>query len=351
MFFNRLKERDVFHLIKYTIKRILQLIPVLIGVSLIVFLIMRVFSPDPAPVVLGEHASRESINAWRDAHGLNAPIIVQYLDFLKGIFTGNMGTSYYTNTPVMKEILSRFPATVELAICAIIFASVLGVLLGVVCSVKKNTIVDYASTLLALIGVSMPIFWLGILLIILFSGTLGVLPSTGRIQPMLMPVGGTGLYLLDTLASGDFEAFGDAFKHLIMPTVALAMYSMAIITRMTRSSMLETLDQDYIRTARAKGLGKRRVVKHHALRNAMIPVTTVIGLQFGSLLGGAVLTETVFAWPGIGSYTVECIQKSDFPVVQTVVMLIAIIYVVINLVVDLVYAFLDPRIKYSKEEG
>ena len=338
-------------MIKYTIKRILQLIPVLIGVSLIVFLIMRVFSPDPAPVVLGEHASREAINAWRDAHGLNAPIIVQYLNFLKDIVTGNMGTSYYTNTPVMKEIAARFPATVELAICAIIFASIIGVVLGVICAVNKNTIIDYASTLLALVGVSMPIFWLGILLIILFSGTLHLLPSTGRIQPMLMPVGGTGLYLLDTLASGDFEAFGDALKHLILPTIALAMYSMAIITRMTRSSMLETLDQDYIRTARAKGLGKRRVVTHHALRNAMIPVTTVIGLQFGSLLGGAVLTETVFAWPGIGAYTVECIQKSDFPVVQAVVLLIATIYVVINLIVDLIYAFLDPRIKYSKEEG
>lgn len=346
-----LEERDVSQLVKYTIKRILQLIPVLLGVSLIVFLIMRVFSPDPAPVVLGEHAGRAAIDAWRTAHGLNDPIILQFLDFLKGAVTGNMGTSYYTNTSVMTEIMSRFPATVELAICSIILASVIGVTLGVICSVKKNTIVDYASTLLALIGVSMPIFWLGILLIILFSGVLHILPSTGRIQPMLMPVGGTGLYIIDTLASGDFEAFGDTIRHLIMPALALSMYSMAIITRMTRSSMLNTLNQDYIRTARSKGLKKSRVVKHHALRNAMIPITTVIGLQFGSLLGGAVLTETVFAWPGIGSYTVECIQKSDFPVVQAVVLIIATIYVVINLIVDLIYAFLDPRIKYSKEEG
>lgn len=318
---------------------------------MIVFLIMRVFSPDPAPVVLGQHASREAINAWRDAHGLNDPIVMQFIDFLKGAVTGNMGNSYYTNTPVMKEIMSRFPATVELAVCAIIVASLFGILLGVICAVKKNTIVDYASTMLALVGVSMPIFWLGILLIMLFSGTLHILPSTGRIQPMLMPVGGTGLYLWDTLSSGDWEAFGDAVKHLILPTIALSLFSMAIITRMTRSSMLQTLDQDYIRTARAKGLSNRRVVKRHALRNAMIPITTVIGLQFGSLLGGAVLTETVFAWPGIGSYTVECIQKSDFPVVQAVVLLIATIYVVINLVVDLIYAVLDPRIKYSKEEG
>jgi peptide/nickel transport system permease protein len=338
-------------LIKYIIKRILQLIPVLIGVSIIVFLIMHVLSPDPAPVVLGEHASAASMKVWRDAQGLNQPLIIQYLQFLKGAVTGNMGNSYYTNTPVMKEIMARFPATAELAICSIIFASLIGILLGVICAVKKNTIWDYGSTLLSLVGVSMPVFWLGILMIILFSGILGILPSTGRIQPMLTPVGGTGLYLWDTLTSGDFQAFGDTLAHLVMPTITLAMYSMAIITRMTRSSMLGTLDQDYIRTARAKGIGKRRVVIHHGLRNAMIPITTVIGLQFGSLLGGAVLTETVFAWPGIGSYTVECIEKSDFPVVQAVVLLIAVIYVFVNLIVDIIYAFLDPRIKYSKEEG
>jgi ABC-type dipeptide/oligopeptide/nickel transport system permease component len=339
------------YLVKYTIKRILMLIPVLLGVSLVVFLIMRVFSPDPAPVVLGEHASKAAMTQWRDAHGLNDPIVLQFFDFLKNALTGNFGTSYYTNQPVSNEIMSRFPATVELAICAIIFASVLGVILGAVAAVHKNTAADYASTLVALVGISMPIFWLGILLIILFSGVLHILPSTGRIDPMLQPVGGTGLYIIDTLTSGDFEALGDTLKHLVMPTLALSLYSMAIITRMTRSSMLDALNQDYIRTARAKGISESRVVKHHALRNAMIPVTTVIGLQFGSLLGGAVLTETVFAWPGIGSYTVECIQKSDFPVVQAVVLIIATIYVIINLIVDLIYALLDPRIKYAKEEG
>ena len=341
----------MFNLVKYTIKRILQLIPVLLGVSLVVFLIMRVFSPDPAPVVLGQHASKAAMKAWRDAHGLNAPIVLQFLDFLKGALTGNFGNSYYTNQPVMNEIMARFPATIELAICSIILASILGILLGVTAAVKKNTAADFASTLVALIGVSMPIFWLGILLIILFSGVLRILPSGGRINPMLQPVGGTGFYIWDTLTSGDFEALGDTLRHLIMPTVSLSLYSMAIITRMTRSSMLDTLNQDYIRTARAKGISEHRVIKHHALRNAMIPVTTVIGRQFGSLLGGAVLTETVFAWPGIGSYTVECIQKSDFPVVQAVVLIIATIYVIVNLVVDLIYAFLDPRIKYSKEEG
>ena len=336
---------------KYIIKRIAQSVLVLLGVSIIVFLIMRVFSADPAPVVLGEHATAESVAAWRDSNGLNDPIVVQYFNFLTGALHGDLGTSYYTHTAVSDEIASRFPATIELALVAIVIASVLGIALGVVSATHKGKPIDGISMVLALIGVSMPIFWLGILLIILFAGVLHVLPSTGRIDPLLQPVGGTGFYIIDTLFSGDFEALGNALQHIILPAVALSMYSMAIITRMTRSSMLDTLNEDYVRTARAKGLRERKVTKHHALRNAMLPVTTVIGLQLGSLLGGAMLTETVFAWPGIGKYTVECILKSDFPVVQGVVLLIGVIFVVINLVVDIIYAFLDPRIKYTKEEG
>lgn len=336
---------------KYIIKRVLQSIIVLFGVSVIVFLIMRVFSADPAPVVLGEHATAESMQAWRDSNGLNDPIITQYLNFISGALHGDLGTSYYTHSSVTSEIMSRFPATVELALVAIIIAAILGIVLGVVSAVHRGHAVDGISMVLALIGVSMPIFWLGILLIILFAGVLHVLPSSGRIDPLLQPVGGTGLYLIDTLLSGDFEALGNALQHIILPALALSMYSMAIITRMTRSSMLETLNEDYVRTARAKGLPKGRVTRHHALRNAMLPITTVIGLQLGSLLGGAMLTETVFAWPGIGKYTVECILKSDFPVVQGVVLLIGVIFVIINLVVDIIYAYLDPRIKYSKEEG
>ncbi|WP_312694316.1 ABC transporter permease [Caproiciproducens sp.] len=336
---------------KYIIKRILMLIPVLLGVSVIVFLIMRVFSPDPAPIVLGQHATVEAAEAWRAANGLNAPLYIQFFNFIKGAVTGDLGTSYYTKTPVTTEIFSRFPATIELAIAAIIFASLFGIIIGVISAVKKNSFFDHAGMVLALIGVSMPIFWLGILLIILFAGVWHILPSGGRIDPLLQPVVSSGFYLYDTLSIGDTEAFTDAVKHLILPALALGMYSMAIITRMTRSSMLETMNQDYIRTARAKGVSERRVVTHHALRNAMIPVTTVIGLQLGSLLGGAVLTETVFSWPGIGNYTVECILKSDFPVVQGVVLLIACIFVLINLVVDVIYAFIDPRIKFSKKEG
>jgi len=327
-----------------------MVIPVLIGVTVIIFTITRVLSPDPAPVVLGEHATQAAMEAWRQAHGLNDPIWLQYWNFIVNALHGDLGTSFYTNRPVTVEILSRFPATAELAICAIIVASLLGVALGAVAAVRKNKIADHVSMVLALVGVSMPIFWSGILLIILFAGILHVLPSNGRISPILQPSGGTGLFILDTLLQGNFEALLDVLRHLILPTTALSLYSMAIITRMTRSSMLDTLGEDYVRTARAKGLRNRTVTVKHALRNAMLPVTTVIGLQFGSLLGGAILTETVFSWPGIGKYTVDCVLKSDFPVVQGVVLLVAVIFVIINLIVDIIYAYLDPRIKYGTRE-
>ena len=339
-------------MLKYITKRILMLIPVLIGVSIIVFFLLRVCAPDPAPVVLGQHATEQSMIEWREAQGLNDNIVVQYVNFIKGAVTGDFGKSYYTNQPVLQEISSRFPATIEIAIFAIILASIFGIIIGVIAAVKKNSIVDNASMALSLVGVSIPIFWLGILFIILFVKILGWLPASGRIDPMLRPDNDiTGLYLIDTLIHGDLEAFKDALWHLILPGCTLALYTLAIICRMTRSSMLDSLNQDYIRTARSKGLKERTVVVKHALRNALMPIVTVIGLQFGSLLGGAVLTETVFAWPGIGSYTVECITKSDFPVIQAVVLIIATIFVLMNLLVDIIYAFLDPRIKYGKKEA
>lgn len=337
---------------KYIAKRILMLIPVLLGVSIIVFFLLRVCAPDPAPVVLGQHATEASMNEWREAQGLNDNIVVQYVDFIKGAVTGDFGNSYYTNQPVLQEISARFPATIEIAIFAIILASIFGIIIGVIAAVKKNSVVDNASMALSLVGVSVPIFWLGILFIILFVKILGWLPASGRIDPMLRPDNDiTGLYLIDTLIHGDFTAFKDSLWHLILPGCTLALYTLAIICRMTRSSMLDSLNQDYIRTARSKGLKESTVVVKHALRNALMPIVTVIGLQFGSLLGGAVLTETVFAWPGIGSYTVECITKSDFPVIQAVVLIIATIFVLMNLIVDVIYAFLDPRIKYGKKEA
>lgn len=338
-------------MVKYIIKRLLMLIPVLIGVSLIVFVLLRVAAPDPAPVVLGQHASDEAIKEWRDANGLNDNIVKQYADFITGAVQGDFGESYYTKTPVIDEIGSRFPATIEIAVFAIIVASVFGILIGVIAAVKKNSIIDNASMVLSLVGVSIPIFWLGILLIILFTKILGWLPASGRIDVTFTVNDVTGFFLIDTLIAGDFEAFKNAVWHLILPGLTLALYTLAIISRMTRSSMLDTLNQDYIRTARSKGLGEGRVIMRHGLRNALMPIVTVIGLQFGSLLGGAVLTETVFAWPGIGSYTVDCINKSDFPVIQAVVLIIATIFVLMNLIVDIIYAFLDPRIKYGRKEA
>ncbi|KAJ49355.1 peptide/nickel transport system permease protein [Clostridium tetanomorphum] len=334
-------------MVKYILKRILLLIPVIIGVSILVFLVMHVFTTDPASIILGQHATAEQVEKLREELGLNKPLYIQYLMFLKGVFKGSFGNSLITKTSVAKEILSRFPATIELALVAIVIASVCGVVMGVISAVKQNSIADYISMVISLLGVSMPIFWLGLMLIVLFSVKLHLLPVSGRISIGMEPTHVTGLYLLDSLLTGNVVAFKDSLKHLILPSIALASYSTAIIARMTRSTMLEIIKQDYIRTARAKGLFEKVVILKHALRNALIPVTTVIGLQLGSLLGGAVLTETVFAWPGVGSYTIDAILKSDYPVVQGSVMILATVFVLVNLVVDLLYAYLDPRIKYS----
>jgi peptide/nickel transport system permease protein len=336
---------------KYVVKRVLMVIPVLIGVSIIVFALMRVFSPDPASSVLGQHATQETMTVWRHANGLDKPVVTQYLEFVGGALKGDLGTSYYSKASVSAEIAARLPATIELALVAIIFASIVGILLGVVAAVKKNSVFDAVGTLLALVGVSIPIFVLGILFIMFFSGFLHLLPTGGRINVLLEPVHMTGFYMIDSAIQGNWAGFKDAGIHIILPALTLGMYSMAIITRMTRSTMLDTLGQDYIRTARAKGISEARVIGKHALRNSMIPVTTVIGLQFGALLGGALLTESVFSWPGIGKFTIDCIQKSDFPIVQGIVLLVAVIFVVVNLAADLFYAYLDPRIKFAPKKG
>lgn len=334
-------------MLKYIFKRLVLLIPVILGVSILVFLVMHVFTTDPASIILGQHATAEQVANLREELGLNKPLYLQYFDFIGGVFKGSLGNSLITKTSVTGEILARFPATIELALAAIIIASIVGVIIGVISAVKQNSLVDYLSMVGALLGVSMPIFWLGLMLIILFSVKLHWLPVSGRIQIGMEPAHVTGFYLLDSLITGNMAAFKSSLQHLILPAIALASYSTAIIARMTRSTMLEIVKQDYIRTARAKGLYERVVILKHALRNALIPITTVIGLQLGSLLGGAVLTETVFSWPGVGSYTIDAILKSDYPVVQGSVMILAVVFVLVNLIVDLLYAYLDPRIKYS----
>ncbi len=331
--------------LKYILKRILMVIPVLLGVTIIIFFITRVLASDPAPVVLGEHATAEAMAAWRADYGLDDPIWMQYVNFLVSAIQGDLGTSYYTHTPVASELAARFPATAELALCAIIVASICGIALGVLAAVKKNKLADNASMVLALIGVSMPVFWSGILLILLFSATLHILPSSGRVTPLLQPTGGTGFFIFDTIAKGDFEALGDVLVHLVLPTVTLSLYSMAIITRMTRSSMLETIRQDYITTAKAKGVSNKNAIYHHAFKNALIPIVTVGGMQLAQVLGGSVLAETVFSYPGVGRLIVQSIERRDIPMVTGALILTTIIVSVVNLATDIVYAFIDPRIK------
>lgn len=333
-------------MIQYIIRKMLLLIPVLFGVSLATFVVMHMFTTDPAEIILGQHATVERIAALRQEMGLNKPIHVQFGDYVASAVQGDLGKSVITKTSITDELMKRFPATVELTFAAICIASVVGITLGTISAVKQNSIFDYGTMVVALMGVSMPIFWLGLMMIIIFSVTLGWLPSSGRIAIGLQPDNITGLYLLDSLLTGNMESFVDAVRHLIMPALALGSYSTAIIARMTRATMLETIRQDYIRTARAKGLSETVVIIKHGLRNALIPVVTVIGLQVGSLLGGAVLTETVFSWPGIGSYVVDGIMASDYPRVQGAVLLIGTIFVMVNLMVDVLYSYLDPRIKH-----
>ena len=334
-------------MVRYIARRILLLFPILFGVSLAVFLVMHLFTVDPAEIILGQHATPEQVALVREELGLNKPIYVQFWDYISRAARGDLGQSVITKTSITEELMKRFPATAELAVLAICIASVLGISLGVVSAVKQNSLFDYGAMVAALLGVSMPIFWLGLMMIILFSVTLGWLPASGRIAIGFKPEEITGLYLLDSLLTGDSEAFWNALKHLVMPAIALGAYSTAIIARMTRATMLETIRQDYVRTARAKGLREPVVIIKHALRNALIPIVTVIGLQMGALLGGAVLTETVFSWPGIGSYIVDGIMVSDYPRVQGAVLLIGTIFVLVNLIVDILYCYLDPRIQHN----
>lgn len=333
-------------MLKYIIRKLLLLIPVLFGVTLATFMVMHLFTTDPTEIILGQHATTQRVEALREELGLNKPIHVQFGDYLVSTLHGDLGKSVITKTSITDELMKRFPATVELALAAIFIATIMGILFGVISAVRQNSIYDYGTMVAALLGVSMPIFWLGLMMIILFSVILGWLPASGRIGIGMQPETITGLYLVDALLTGDIGAFVNAFEHLIMPALALGSYSTAIIARMTRATMLETIRQDYIRTARAKGLAEKVVILKHALRNALIPVVTVIGLQMGALLGGAVLTETVFSWPGIGSYLVEGIMVSDYPRVQGAVLLVGTIFVLVNLLVDVLYSYLDPRIQH-----
>lgn len=331
----------------YITKRLLMLIPVLLGVSILSFLLIHLAPGDPARTMAGEHASPQTINAIREKYGLDKPITTQYWIWLKRVLRGDMGRSIVSNEYVTKEILDRFPNTVELTLFSLMIAIIVGSFAGIISASKQYSALDYTTMGVALFGVSMPVFWLGIMLMMVFGVFLRWLPIGGRINIIIPFQRITGLYLLDSLIKGNFAAFVSALRHLILPSIALATIPMATIARVTRSSMLEVLRQDYIRTERAKGLPERTVIYKHAVKNAMLPVITVIGLNFGLLLAGAILTETVFSWPGMGRYVVKAVGMRDYPAVQGCVLFFALMFVVVNLITDILYIFIDPRIKYK----
>jgi len=334
---------------RYVIRRFLTIIPVLFGISILVFGFLRLIPGDPAVAMLGERATPESIARVRENLGLDKPLYEQYLIYLGKALHGDLGVSILRGDPVTQDLLRRFPATIELALSAILVSLLVGIPAGLISAARRNSIFDNVSRLVALTGVSMPIFWLGLMLAWFFGVTLHWLPTGG---PMSTEISMsyhrlTGLVLLDAFLQWDLALLGDRLRHLLLPAVALGTIPMAIIARMTRSSMLEVLSQDYIRTAHAKGLHERSVIIRHALKNALLPIITVVGLQVGRLLSGAILTETIFSWPGIGLWTYEAIQSRDYPIVQGATLFIAFIFVMVNLTVDILYAAVDPRIKYE----
>ncbi len=334
-------------MVPYVLRRVLLAIPTLLGVSVIVFLMLHSAGGDPAELKLGSRADAASLARLRHEMGLDRPLAVQYADFLSNAAVGDLGRSYRSNQPVGDEIFSRFPATIELAIAALMIGSVIGFTAGIIAGTRPHSAFDYGSTFGALIGISIPTFWLGISLIIVFGVWLQWLPLSGRVDPRLGVDPSVHFIVISSFFHGDWVVFKDATRHLILPALTLAGWPAAIIARMTRASLIETMDEDYVRTARAKGLSENRVIQSHALRNAIIPVLTVIGLELGGLLGGAVITETVFAWPGIGKLTSDAIAARDYQVTQGVVLLLAAVFVVLNLCVDIIYAFVDPRIRYG----
>lgn len=331
----------------YLIRRLAIAVPTLVGVSLLVFLMLHTAGGDPAELKLGLHADPDSIARLRAEMGLGRPLPVQYLSFLGRAVRGDLGRSYRSNTPVTAEILGRFPATIELALAAMSIALLIGVSLGAIAALRRHSAFDYTSTVGALLGVSVPTFWLGLILIIVFGLWLRWLPISGRINPRLGADPSLPFLATRSLLTGNWTVAKDALAHLVLPALTLAGWPAAIVARMARATLLEAMAQDYVRTARAKGLRESTIVLGHAAKNALIPVLTVVGLEFGTLLGGAVVTETVFAWPGVGQLTVAAIGARDYQVVQGVVLLLAAIFILLNLLVDLLYAALDPRIRYG----
>ena len=334
-------------MLRFVVRRLLLLVPILLGLSILVFLWIRALPGGPAQALLGERSTPEAVAQIERQYGLDQPVHVQYWRFLKKSARFDFGDSTTTRRPVTEELGNRFPATVELALAAMLFSVVIGVPLGFIAAKRYGTAVDHASLIASLLGVSIPIFFLAILLKYIFAVELGLLPTVGRLSVLIDLEHPTGFYILDALLAADVEALWDAIKHLILPAIALGSIPLAIIARITRAAVLDVQNEDYVRTARAKGLAPGIVDRRHVLRNAMLPVTTIIGLQVGLLLSGAVLTEKVFAWPGMGSWLVDAIQDRNFPVLQGGILFLALVFVLVNLLVDLSYAVLNPRIRLS----
>jgi peptide/nickel transport system permease protein len=335
-------------MVRFIVRRLLLLVPILIGLSILIFIFLRALPGSPAYALLGDRATPEAVRQIESQYGLDDPIYVQYWRYTKNVLLElDLGTSSQTRQLVTDELKRRFPATVELAVAAMLFATLVGVPLGFFAAKRYGTWFDHASLFASLIGISIPIFFLAIILKYIFAVKLGWLPSVGRASVLINFDHPTNFYALDALLDGNLEAFVDVLKHLVLPAIALGSIPLAIVARITRAAVLDVQNEDYVRTARAKGVAPFTVDHRHVLRNALLPITTIIGLQVGLLLSGAVLTEKVFAWPGVGSWLVDAIAYRDYPVLQGGILFLAIIFVLVNLVVDLTYAIINPRIRLS----
>ena len=333
---------------RFILRRLLILIPILLGLTAIIFMLVRLLPGDPASAILGERATPEGLARVRAALGLDRPLSEQYWDYVSGIFTLDLGSSFLSNRDVVDDFLQRFPATFELSLAAMLFALSLGIPLGLLTAKRRGGWIDNLGTVASLVGISIPIFFLGLMLKWLFAIEFPILPDSGRISLIEYDIPRvTNLMTVDTLIAGEFGGFVDALRHLVLPGIALGTIPLAIIMRITRASVIEVLNEDYVRTANAKGLPANIVDNRHVLRNALLPIVTVIGLQTGLLLGGAILTETIFGWAGVGKWVYDAVLASDYQVIQSGILLLALIFILVNLIVDISYAFLNPRIRYS----
>jgi dipeptide transport system permease protein len=336
-------------MLRFLFTKVSLIIPTFFGVTLLTFAMIRLIPGDPIELMAGERGvTPERHAALAAQYGFDRPILEQYAVYIADVLQGDLGKSIVTKKPVLSEFLTLFPATIELSLCAMLFAVIIGLPVGIVAGVRRGTFWDHSVMGVSLTGYSMPIFWWGLLLIILFSVNLHWTPVSGRMSLIYYFDTVTGFMLIDSLLSGQDGALGSALRHLILPTIVLGTIPLAVIARMTRSAMLEVLGEDYVRTARAKGLSPFQVIGVHALRNALIPVITVIGLQVGTLLAGAILTETIFAWPGIGKWLIESIHRRDYPVLQGGILLVAMVVMAVNLTVDLLYGLVNPRIRHAR---